>query len=95
MHGVSTNKMVIRKKVIPKYFKKLLTGEKNFELRLNDFLCKKGDFLLLEEWNPKTKKYTSRSIIKEVTYVAKFKIDKLFWPKKEIEKKGIQIIALK
>lgn len=87
--------MIIKKKVHPQYFKKLLTGEKNFELRLNDFVCKKGDILLLEEWDSKTKKYTSRSISKEVTYVAKFKIDKLFWPKEEIEKKGIQIIALK
>lgn len=72
-----------------------MTGEKNFELRLNDFICKKGDILLLEEWDPKTKNYTGRTLSKKVSYVAKFKIDKLFWPKEEIEKKGIQIIALK
>lgn len=87
--------MIIKKKCHPKYFKKILTGEKNFELRLNDFTCKKGDILLLEEWDPKSKDYTGRSISKKVTYVAKFKIDKLFWPKEEIENKGIQIIALK
>lgn len=87
--------MIIKKKCQPKYFKKILTGEKNFELRLNDFLCKKGDVLLLEEWDPRTKDYTGRTLSKEVSYVAKFKIDKLFWSKEEIEKKGIQIIALK
>ena len=87
--------MIIKKKCQPQYFKKILTGEKNFELRLNDFVCKKGDTLLLEEWDPKTKNYTGRTLSKKVSYVAKFKIDKLFWPKEEIEKKGIQIIALK
>jgi ribosomal protein S17 len=86
---------IIKKKCHPKYFKKILTGEKNFELRLNDFSCKKGDILLLEEWDPETKNYTGRSVSKKVSYVAKFKIDKLFWSKIEIEKKGIQIIALK
>jgi len=87
--------MEIKKKIWPKYFKKILTGEKNFELRLNDFPCKKGDTLLLEEWDPKSESYTGRSVSKKVSYVGKFKIDNLFWPKAEIEKKGIQIIALK
>ena len=85
----------IKKKCHPKYFKKILTGEKNYEFRLNDFTCKKDDILFLEEWDPKTKKYTGRSVSKKITYVAKFKIDKLFWPEVEIKKKGIQIIELK
>ena len=71
------------------------SGKKNFELRLNDFRVNDGDILLLEEWDPKTEKYTGRSIKRKVTYVYKFKIDKLFWPKKEILEKGIQVISLK
>lgn len=85
----------IEKKVWPEYFEKILSGEKNFELRLNDFEVEPGDILFLREWNPETKAHTGREIEKEVTYVGKFKIDDLFWPKVEIEEKGLQIISLK
>ena len=86
--------MKIKKKVWPEYFKAIVTGKKKYELRLNDFEINEGDILLLEEWDPKTKKYTGRSIEKKVTYVGKFKIDELFWPQKEILEKGLQVISL-
>jgi len=50
--------------------------------------------LILEEWDALLQKYTGRSIEKKVTYVGKFSIDKLFWPKEEILEKGIQVISL-
>jgi len=84
----------IKKKIWPEYFELIVSGKKKYELRLNDFDVKEGDILLLEEYNPKSKSYTGRSIKKKVTYVAKFKIDKLFWPKEEIEEKGIQVLSL-
>ena len=87
--------MLIEKKVWPEYFQYLLDGTKNFELRLADFDCNPGDILALREWDPETKEYTGRKIEKEVTYVRKFKIDELFWPKEEIEKFGLQVISLK
>ena len=86
--------MIIKKKIWPEYFKDIKSGKKKYELHLNDFNIDEGDVLLLQEWDPKTKKYTGREVNKKVTYVGKFKIDKLFWPKKEIEEKGIQIISL-
>ncbi len=70
------------------------SGKKKFELRLNDFDIKEGDTLVLEEWEPRTKKYTGRKVEKKVGYVLKFKIDKLFWPKEEVKKHGLQIISL-
>lgn len=89
--------MKIEKKVWPEYFQKILDNKKTFELRLNDFDIKEGDILVLKEWNPKTKDYTGRSIEKKVGYVGKWKIDDLtkFWPKKDIEDKGLQVISLK
>ena len=78
----------------PEYFEAIKFGKKKFELRLNDFDIKEGDTLILEEWNPKIKEYTGRKIEKKVTYVGRFKLDELFWPKKDIEEKGIQIISL-
>ena len=85
---------IIKKKVWPEYFEAIVSGKKNFELRLNDFEIKEGDILLLEEWNPETKEYTGRKLEKKVTYVAKFRIDDLFWSEEKIKEKGIQIISL-
>jgi len=82
------------KKIWPKYFEKIADGSKTFELRLADWKCKEGDILILQEWDPKTQKYTGREIEKKVSYVAKTK-DMKFWSKEEVEKFGYQIIALK
>lgn len=87
--------MIIEKKVWPQYFEKLLTGEKSWELRLNDFEINEGDKLVLREWNPEAKEYTGRQLEKEVTYVAKFDLKDTIWPVEEIMEKGIQIISLK
>jgi len=86
--------MKICKKTWPKYFKEVLRGTKKFEVRLADWKCKPGDILVLEEWDPKTKKYTGRKKEKKVAYVLKTKLIK-FWPKKDIEKYGLQIISFK
>ncbi len=86
--------MNIEKKVWPKYFQAILDGKKNYELRLADWECNEGDILLLKEWDPETKDFTGRELTRKVKYVAKFKIDELFWPKEDIEKYGLQIISL-
>lgn len=85
---------IIKKKVWPEYFEAIISSKKNFELRINDFEVNEGDVLLLEEWDPKTEKYTGRSIEKKVTYVYKFKIDKLFWTEEQIKEKGLLIASL-
>ncbi len=85
---------IIKKKIWPEYFEAVASGKKKYELRLNDFEVSEGDILVLEEWDPKTQQHTGRKIEKRVTYVGKFRIDKLFWPEEEIKEKGIQIISL-
>ena len=82
---------VIEKKIWPKYFESVKSGKKRLELRLADFKIKKGDILVLREWNPKTKKYTGRKIKKKVNYVLKFKLDD-FKQKEEIKKRGLYVI---
>ncbi|PIZ89472.1 MAG: RNA-binding protein [Candidatus Nealsonbacteria bacterium CG_4_10_14_0_2_um_filter_37_10] len=82
---------VIKKKIWPKYFEQVKTGKKKFELRLADFNLKKGDVLVLKEWDPKKKEYTGRKIKKKVKYLLKFKLND-FGQKKEIEKKGLYVI---
>jgi len=86
--------MKIKKKIWSEYFQKILDGKKTYELRLADWECREGDILVLQEWDPKTKKYTGREIEKEVTYVGKTK-NINFWSKEDIEKYGYQIIAFK
>lgn len=87
----------VEKKTWPEYFQEIFNGKKNFELRLNDFDLEEGDILVLKEWDPNTKSYTGRELEKEVSFVGKWTIDELtvFWPREDIEHKGLQIISLK
>lgn len=86
--------MKIEKKVQPPYFEAILKGDKNFEVRLNDFECNEGDILALREWDSEKKDYTGRTLEKKVTCIVKTR-DLRFWNKEEIEEKGYQIIGFK
>ena len=86
--------MKIRKKTWTDAFEKILSREKTFDARLANFDCKPGDVLVLEEYDPKLKKYTGRKIEKEVTFVLNTKKQK-YWSKSDINKEGLQIIAFK
>jgi ribosomal protein S17 len=85
----------IEKKTWSELFQKVLDREKTFDLRLADFDCKKGDILVLREWDPKTKKYTGRVLEKKVSFVLKTKDCEIFWSKEEIEKHGFVVIGFK
>lgn len=84
----------IRKKSWPENFETLLSGKKKFDLRLADVEIKEGDMLILEEFDPKTQRYTGRTLEKKITFVAPFKIDDSFWPEEEIKRTGFQILSL-
>lgn len=86
--------MVIKKKTWPDEFEKILSGEKTFDARLANFDCKPGDILVLEEYDPKLKKYTGRKIEKEVTFVLNTKKQK-YWSQSDISKTGLLIISFK
>lgn len=47
--------MIIEKKIVPVYFEKILSKEKTYEFRLNDFECQPGDILVLKEFDPDKK----------------------------------------
>ncbi|MFC1638910.1 DUF3850 domain-containing protein [Patescibacteria group bacterium] len=85
---------VIKKKIWPEYFEAVAAGKKKYELRLNDFEVEEGDTLLLEEWDPQTKDYTGRKVERAVTYVGRFRTDELFWPKEEIDEKGLLVLSM-
>ncbi len=87
--------MDIEKKIWPEFFEGILSGDKTFEIRLGDFECRRGDRLVLREYDPRTKEYTGRKIEKTVTYVAKLNdmSNKRFWSEEEIKKYGFQVIG--
>jgi hypothetical protein len=94
----------IHKKISPEYFEAVLSGEKTFEYRVNDFECEPGDVLVLEEYvytkgqgTTEGRRPTGRSIRKRVGYVAHTTdFDWLDRPdvKADFEKYGAQIISL-
>ena len=84
----------IEKKAIPELFKKVKSGEKTFDLRLNNFRCKPGDILVLREYDPKKGKYTGRKIEKKITFVLNTKKQN-FWAQTDIQKHGLIVIGFK
>lgn len=53
------------------YFTAILDGRKRFEIRKNDRGFKKGDHLLLKEWNHITRSFTNRELTVKVDYIIK------------------------
>lgn len=83
---------VIRKKAWPELFEAVLSGKKKFDLRLGDVNMKEGDILVLEEFDPETKKYSGRKIEKKISFVLKTK-ENSFWNTKEIDKYGFIVVS--
>ena len=84
----------IRKKTWKEAFEKILSGEKNFDARLANFDCKVGDTLVLNEYDPIKKTYTGRKMEKKIAFILETKKQK-YWTQSNINKYGLQIIALK
>ncbi len=55
---------IINKKIWPKYFE-LVKSNKKIKLRLADFNIKEGDILVLEEWDPRKKRYILTERLRE------------------------------
>lgn len=66
--GVNPNKTHELKTWV-QYFKDIVYGGKNFELRKNDRGFMVGDTLLLKEWDNVNTKYTNNVISVRVTYI--------------------------
>jgi hypothetical protein len=61
----------IHLKTWPEYFRMVLSGDKNFEVRKNDHDFQVGDMLILQEWDPSVERYTGYEIEREVVYILK------------------------
>lgn len=56
-------------KTWPEYYKAINDGRKTFEIRKFDRDFKVGDKLLLQEYDPKTTKYTGSEAERDITYL--------------------------
>jgi len=85
----------IIKKAYSKLFEKILSGDKKFDIRLNDFEVNEGDILILKEINDK-REFTGRKTRKKITFVSKTKnVEDLgWWSQEEINKKGFVVMSL-
>ena len=60
--------MIHALKIEPYFFKKVVSGEKTFEVRENDRDFKTGDLLALNEYDPEIQKYTGNSCLVYVDF---------------------------
>lgn len=58
---------VVKKKILPEYFRVVRARKKNFEIRVDEDNVQVGDLLILEEWDGKV--YTGSAVVKRVKYV--------------------------
>ena len=56
-------------KTWPDYYRAVASGQKPFEIRLNDRGYQLGDILHLQEWEPSKHAYTGDSVHCRVTYI--------------------------
>ncbi len=56
-------------KIHPKHYRMVLLGLKKVEIRLNDRNYQEGDLLILNEFDPKTQRYTSFQIKRKVDFI--------------------------
>lgn len=61
--------MIHELKILPEYFKAVLSGEKTFEIRRNDRPFSKGDLLALNEYDSDDKSYTGNSCLVYIDYI--------------------------
>jgi hypothetical protein len=86
--------MKIKKGVQKEYFEIVADGRKRFEIRLGNMRCKPGDILVLEEKIGEKKK-TGRKIDCEVLYKFNTKDVEKYYSKKDIEKYGLLVLAIR
>jgi hypothetical protein len=63
--------MVHELKTWPEYYMRVVSEDKNFELRKHDRDFQVGDILHLKEFIPEKGGYTGRMVIRKITYLLK------------------------
>lgn len=59
-------------KILPEYFKVVLSGKKKFEIRKNDRDYRIGDLVILKEYDPIHLEYTGQQFKGKITYLTNY-----------------------
>lgn len=59
-------------KILPEYFKEVLSGKKPFEIRKNDRNFEVNDLIVLHEYDAERQSYTGRFVKRQITYVTDY-----------------------
>lgn len=65
-------------KTWPQFFSEIVNGNKTFELRKDDRPFEVGDKMVLQEYDPKEKKYSGKEETKIITYILRGDMAKKF-----------------
>lgn len=69
LYAFKITEMIHELKTWNEYFEEVFMGHKTFEIRKNDRDFKKGDTLILKEWDNFRETFTGRKLARTVTYV--------------------------
>jgi ASC-1-like (ASCH) protein len=69
LYAFKITEMIHELKTWNEYFEEVFMGHKTFEVRKNDRDFKKGDTLILKEWDNVRETFTGRKLARNVTYV--------------------------
>lgn len=58
-------------KIWPPYWQHIQEGRKSFEFRFDDRGFWPGDIVQLQEWDPATKEYSGRFLVRKINYLIK------------------------
>ena len=61
--------MIHELKILPEFFKAVISGEKTFEIRKYDRPFHKGDLLALNEYDSEKRIYTGNSCLVYIDYI--------------------------
>ena len=68
-NNLKITEMIHELKTWNEHFEEVFMGHKTFEIRKNDRDFKKGDTLILKEWDNLRETFTGRKLARTVTYV--------------------------
>lgn len=85
---------IITKKILPEWFDQIVSGKKDYELRLADFDVSEGDILRLEEYKGfgLNREPTGRFIEKKINHIRKVDLKEWTIQQPEIIEKGFYVI---
>ena len=83
--------MIVKQKCLPEVFERVVAGKKNSVIHVGSDAVKVGDFIVFEEFNSATGKYTGKKIKRKIIRASKTSNHHLYWTDED-KKHGFTVI---